>query len=613
MFSAIFSANAEVPFINVVYPKSGDTLGAVDSSFIFGSVNPGTKLKINGYPIDVHRDGGFLGFLPLKAGKFEFILEAVHIRDTSVNIWSVFVPQPMHSYKYDSLQMRVVEPLPSNKIFTNGDRFIFGIQATPGCKAWFSIPGYADSVPMVEIPPKIQPYWGETVFGAGAVPESLKVRGYYRGYLDIDHKEIPDSARAYYSIRIPKIDDIVQYLVDLPSAQIDYDVLSLLKSPGEIKTDSTQFYIRINPDDYPCMIEFTDSVQTVRVGPRKGYLSIFQPKGVKALAVGRDGDWIKLRLSFSQIGWVNVNSVSFLKCGLPPLTSYLDAVRIISEKDSTVIELPLLDKHPFRIEEIDARVISIYLYGVTSNTDWIRYDTKNTNLRLAAWEQAEPDLYKLRLHFNEPVWGYDAFYEGNTLKVVFFNPPEKRKKLKNKIIVIDPGHSPDPGAIGPTGLTEAEANLNMALVLERELIKKGARVILTRRDDSPVALYDRPQIALAHNADIFISLHNNALPDGVNPLENNGTSIYYYHPHSIDLARAVHDEILKATDLPSHGLYYGNLAVNRPTRYPAVLIESAFMMIPEQESLLKTEKFREKIAKAIRKGLERFLKEYGKN
>jgi N-acetylmuramoyl-L-alanine amidase len=48
--------------------------------------------------------------------------------------------------------------------------------------------------------------------------------------------------------------------------------------------------------------------------------------------------------------------------------------------------------------------------------------------------------------------------------------------------------------------------------------------------------------------------------------------------------------------------------VNRPTQYPAVLIECAFMIIPEQEAMLKTDDFRKKVAKGVVKGIEKFLK-----
>jgi len=44
-------------------------------------------------------------------------------------------------------------------------------------------------------------------------------------------------------------------------------------------------------------------------------------------------------------------------------------------------------------------------------------------------------------------------------------------------------------------------------------------------------------IAKLTNADLFVSVHNNALPDGINPFTNHGVSTYYYHPHSARLAK----------------------------------------------------------------------------
>jgi len=262
--------------------------------------------------------------------------------------------------------------------------------------------------------------------------------------------------------------------------------------------------------------------------------------------------------------------------------------------------------------EDDRRTIKLQLFGVTSDTDWIRYDFADDLVDLVTWSQPEEGLYELKIMLTQDIWGYDTYYEGNTLYFQLNRPPERVDRLKGKTIVIDPGHSKDPGAIGPTGYTEAEANLSIALELRRALQSKGAQVIMTRADTSDVPLYDRPTIAKLNDADLFISIHNNALPDGVNPFITNGTSAYYYNIHSINLARTIHDEMLKATGLKDHGLFQGNLAVLRPTQYPAVLVECAFMLLPEQEANLKTGQFQRKIAKAVSKGIEKFLKQYAR-
>ncbi|HEX7345076.1 MAG TPA: N-acetylmuramoyl-L-alanine amidase, partial [bacterium] len=109
--------------------------------------------------------------------------------------------------------------------------------------------------------------------------------------------------------------------------------------------------------------------------------------------------------------------------------------------------------------------------------------------------------------------------------------------------------------------------------------------------------------------EILISLHNNALSDGENPFVKRGSAAYYYHPHSQELARILHDDLLRATGLSDHGLYYQNLALARPTEMLAVLLECAFMIHPDEEALLRDDRFLQRTAEGIAAGLKRFLKQ----
>ncbi|MGH3112424.1 MAG: N-acetylmuramoyl-L-alanine amidase family protein, partial [Gaiellaceae bacterium] len=95
----------------------------------------------------------------------------------------------------------------------------------------------------------------------------------------------------------------------------------------------------------------------------------------------------------------------------------------------------------------------------------------------------------------------------------------------------------------------------------------------------------------------------------VNPFENHGSAVFYYQPQSLPLARAIQGELLAVLGLPDFGVGLGNLALARPTEMPAVLTEAAFMMLPEQEELLRTPEFQQREAEAIRRGIERFLRE----
>ncbi len=92
----------------------------------------------------------------------------------------------------------------------------------------------------------------------------------------------------------------------------------------------------------------------------------------------------------------------------------------------------------------------------------------------------------------------------------------KHKKRRDKpfVVVVDPGHGgDDSGAVGRAGLLEKEVTLEMAYLLREELARvDGVRVSLTRDSDEFVPLARRTQYANHQQADVFISLHNNASP-----------------------------------------------------------------------------------------------------
>ena len=106
--------------------------------------------------------------------------------------------------------------------------------------------------------------------------------------------------------------------------------------------------------------------------------------------------------------------------------------------------------------------------------------------------------------------------------------PEKGKQPSAsgiRKIVLDPGHGgKDPGAIGVGGIAEKDIVLAVAKKLERKLKQEmGVEVVLTRRDDRFIPLEDRTAIANAEGADLFVSLHMNASPNG----EAKGLETYY--------------------------------------------------------------------------------------
>jgi len=169
---------AESPSIEIVYPKDGDTVHAVDSTFVFGHVNnlkrfskKGKTIKgiipeihIENQVIQIHNDDGFLAWIPVSHGEWEIRAELVWkmLDDTVASVTrTVFVPEPLHTLPLDSLWVKQdYNPPAGNLVLQDGDLLQVSFWATPGCEAWFSIDSLLDSIPMAEIAPRQQPYWG---------------------------------------------------------------------------------------------------------------------------------------------------------------------------------------------------------------------------------------------------------------------------------------------------------------------------------------------------------------------------------------------------------------------------------------------------------------------
>jgi N-acetylmuramoyl-L-alanine amidase len=153
----------------------------------------------------------------------------------------------------------------------------------------------------------------------------------------------------------------------------------------------------------------------------------------------------------------------------------------------------------------------------------------------------------------------------------------------------------------------------VARALAPMLEAAGARVVLTRPDTNALGLYERVVKAESADAQVFVSLHNNAFPDGVNPFVNSGTSVYYFHPQSVALAHEMQRALEAELRLRDLGISRGSYAVIRNNSWmPAVLTETMFMMVPEHAAALANPDVQRRIARAHLTALERFMRERGR-
>jgi len=175
------------------------------------------------------------------------------------------------------------------------------------------------------------------------------------------------------------------------------------------------------------------------------------------------------------------------------------------------------------------------------------------------------------------------------------------------VVALDPGHGGrDPGAIGPSGLREADVVLDIAQRVRDLLVRDGVRVLMVRDADITVELDDRTRLARESGATIFVSIHANASPRAA----VNGTETYYLTPQSLALAQMIQDDLGVVLGLPSRGIKTANFVVLRDNDIPSVLVETAFISHAEDEARLREPSFRQRIAEAVHRGITRFLAIY---
>jgi N-acetylmuramoyl-L-alanine amidase len=232
---------------------------------------------------------------------------------------------------------------------------------------------------------------------------------------------------------------------------------------------------------------------------------------------------------------------------------------------------------------------------------------------------SEHPVSRVVVELREPQ-SYSVFSDGTDLVVALgVRPwalplPEYRPggRLSGKRIVVDPGHGGHdigaPAVYGPPHQPpfEKDIALDIGLRLARLLHAEGAEVTMTRDDDTYISLRGRASIANRLRADAFVSIHCNSCPV---PGSLWGTSVYYDHEHSLALAELVQRELIAGLGTKDKGVRNANFAVIRRTRAPGILVETAFINHEGDRERLMHPSFRERAARAVLRGLVRFLTE----
>lgn len=215
-----------------------------------------------------------------------------------------------------------------------------------------------------------------------------------------------------------------------------------------------------------------------------------------------------------------------------------------------------------------------------------------------------------------------SFYSFSMNKKLVCLDPGHQLKGSNKLEEIAPNSTKKKARVssGTRGVAtkkyEYELNLEIGLKLKKELLKRGYNVFMTReKHDVDISNKERSIMTNNKKCDLYIRIH----ADGSENKKMQGASILTSSPKNIytkkvqkeseRFSKILLEEYIKSTNAKSRGVVYrDDLTGTNWSETVNTLIELGFMSNPEEDKLMSTESYQEKIVKGMSNGIDRYFK-----
>lgn len=195
------------------------------------------------------------------------------------------------------------------------------------------------------------------------------------------------------------------------------------------------------------------------------------------------------------------------------------------------------------------------------------------------------------------------FYEDGNLCMSFIDPHD----IYDKVIVVDAGHGGRMSGAVKRGVEEKDLNLAIVQQIKNVFDEEdddSIKIYYTRLDDTNPSLMERASMANKSNADLFISIHNNASSSGLFTSES-GTMVLYNpldtnEKNSMRFAELCLANVTASTGSNDLGLVDGEyIYIVRSSKVPVVLIEVGYMTNYDELENLKNEEYQRKVAEGV--------------
>lgn len=412
------------------------------------------------------------------------------------------------------------------------------------------------------------------------------------------------------------------------------------------------------------MVVVETAVLNVRYGPGLSHDVLTQvEENDRLFLLGEENKWYKVRLSDDQIGWVAswlVDSNDILHDDQQFAIVTADAVNIrqFSTTDSNIIgavykdsELQILYQegdwyqvlYMGQVAWIHGDYVDIITTPSAAQADSVQDiptdstvvvigNAQSTNIRSLAsmdgevihtagpgerFQYIESVGSWFHIRINENLTGYvaDSVATLSTVETQAESVASQDltgsqyarsiSNISEATIVIDAGHGGrDSGAVSAdNSIFEKDITLSTAILLRNRLQDAGANVILSRSSDEFVSLDNRVITAHNYQADLFISLHYDAI-EVANSMS--GTTTYYYSESNLELANTVNRYLSQLGPLNNNGVRHGNYYVLRANKQPSILLELGYMNSDIDIQHIDTIAYQSTIVEAVYQALREY-------
>ena len=591
--AAAAAATVEAVPLQVLAPATQASTTTRDFVNVLGRTRPGARVTVAGEPVTVYATGVFVrDRVPLAPGLNRIRVEAAEPgadpprshAEIVLEVQRLPAPEPPPPPARERIDFDPASVLPRELLrVAPGEPFEVGLLATPGLRVQARLPDGA---------------WQP-------VPEDPSRPGRYAAALNLG--DGPDAEPAPVQLQL-----VAPHTLELEGPRE-----RVLEAPGAVgRWSPASWHLAAVGAEGADLLH---GLHGVRLGgPNLAELAA----GTVLRLTGQRGEHLRVQLAPDTHAWVRAASVErrVQPASRLPYATFTSA-RVAGGPAGDVVSLAFPSPLPYAVRSLTTpegrTVLEVDLYGTHLATTWVSHLASARLVREITFEQPADGRVRLRIVPHAPrLWGWRAEQDGAGLRITLRAPPAidpaAASPLAGLVIALEAGHGgpTNVGAVGATGVPEKDINRWTTDALAAELERAGARVVQVREGDDDLTLRERARRVGASQAALFVSVHANAADPTLGYLRVGGTSTYYKHATGRDLAAAVQQRLLAETGLPDFGLVgaFNYAPIRLVTSMPAVLVEQAFVSNPAEEALLLDPAFRSRLARAVRLGIEDFLR-----